>query len=133
MIRQASCACGSLTVTCKTEPLRVSICHCLACKQRTGSAFSWNARFDRSAVEVSGPFNSYTRIGDEGSEITYHFCPTCGVAVFYENSEMPESVMVQAGTFADPAFPAPEVSVYHAPDRHVPWLEITARPLRVID
>ncbi len=129
--RRAHCDCGGLTVDTATDPIRVSICHCLACKRRTGSAFSWNARYDRSAVTVTGPYSSHTRVGDEGSHITHHFCPTCGVTVFYENSDVPEMIAVQAGTFGDANFPAPTVSVYHADDRLCGWLRIVTEPLKI--
>jgi len=36
------------------EPIRVSICHCLACQRRTGSVFGAQARFPQEAVTVSG-------------------------------------------------------------------------------
>ncbi|HEX9905358.1 MAG TPA: aldehyde-activating protein, partial [Propylenella sp.] len=33
--RRASCSCGQLSVTCEGEPVRISMCHCLACQRRT--------------------------------------------------------------------------------------------------
>ena len=38
--RTASCSCGQLSAIVVGEPLRISICHCLACQQRTGSVLS---------------------------------------------------------------------------------------------
>ncbi|MFN2470768.1 MAG: aldehyde-activating protein, partial [Gaiellaceae bacterium] len=35
--RHAACSCGQLRLTVEGEPVRVSICHCLACQRRTGS------------------------------------------------------------------------------------------------
>jgi hypothetical protein len=35
--RRASGACGQLGVTCEGEPVRISMCHCLACQQRSRS------------------------------------------------------------------------------------------------
>ena len=49
--RQATCSCGNLIVRTRGEPVRVSICHCLACQKRTGSTFGVQARF---AAEVKG-------------------------------------------------------------------------------
>ena len=42
--RRAQCSCGQLAAICAGEPVRVSVCHCLECKRRSGSAFSNNAR-----------------------------------------------------------------------------------------
>lgn len=126
--RVAACACGGLTATCTGEPIRVTVCHCLDCKRRTGSAFSTNARYDSAAVQIAGQSREYIRTGDEGSRITYSFCPECGVSVFYRNSNQPDMIAIPVGAFATMDFPAPTVSVYD-PDRRLAWVEITARPL----
>ena len=52
--RRASCSCGKLSVSTLGEPIRVSICHCLACQKRTGSVFGAQARFPADAVTVEG-------------------------------------------------------------------------------
>jgi hypothetical protein len=52
------------------------------------------------------------RIGDSGSRTTFHFCATCGSTVYFTNSELADQVAIPVGAFADPDFPAPEISVY---------------------
>jgi hypothetical protein len=47
--RTASCSCGQLTVVTAGDPIRVSVCHCLACQRRTGSVFGAQARFARKS------------------------------------------------------------------------------------
>ena len=126
--RLAACACGQLTARCTGAPVRVSVCHCLACKRRTGSAFSWNARFQAAAVAVAGRQAEFTREGDEGGRLTYNFCPDCGATVHYRIDTDPGVVAVPAGAFADPAFPAPFVSVYER--RRCDWVGMSASPLR---
>src|SRR5436309_6035624 len=37
--REAACHCGQLRLEVTGEPFAVSICNCLACERRTGSAF----------------------------------------------------------------------------------------------
>ncbi len=39
MTREAACHCGQLRLEVTGEPQTVSICNCLACQRRTGSAF----------------------------------------------------------------------------------------------
>jgi hypothetical protein len=128
----ASCTCGQLTAQCEGPPVRTTVCHCLECKRHSGSAFSWNARYDAAQVTVSGPSTAFTRVGDEGSHITQHFCPTCGVTVYYTVDEVPGMIAVQAGAFADVDFMAPSVSVYD-PSRHVPWLVLTNPDMKTLD
>lgn len=110
--RRAACACGQLSATCEGEPARVSACHCLDCKRRTGGAFSWNARWPAARVTIAGTAREFTRTGDAGGQVTHAFCPDCGVAVHYRIDRDPALVAIPAGAFADAGFPAPEVSVY---------------------
>jgi hypothetical protein len=37
--RHAPCSCGRLRVEVDGEPARISVCHCLECQRRTGTAF----------------------------------------------------------------------------------------------
>jgi Glutathione-dependent formaldehyde-activating enzyme len=71
--RFASCSCGQLTAQVAGEPVRVSICHCLACQRRTGSTFGQQAKFRRDQVSVSGVSSEYVRVGDEGPGAKFHF------------------------------------------------------------
>jgi hypothetical protein len=118
--RVASCACGRLTVRCEDEPASVSLCHCAACQRRTGAPFGIAAFFARPAVAVDGISTAYTRAADSGFPVTFHFCPACGSTVWWEPSRKPDLVAVATGAFADPAFPAPEKSVYL--DQRQRWL-----------
>ena len=110
-MHRAECACGQLSATCSGEPVRISVCHCLACKRRTGSAFSWNARWPRADVAIEGRASEFTRIGDEGGRVTNSFCPKCGTSVYYRIDAQPDVIAIPAGAFADAAFPAPRFSV----------------------
>jgi hypothetical protein len=125
--RRAECACGQLTATCRGEPVRLSVCHCLACKRRTGSAFSFNARFPEADVIIAGRAQEFARIGDEGGHVIYSFCPDCGVTVHYRIAEAPGVIAIPAGAFADLDLPAPRHSVYHDSRRYA-WVEIRADP-----
>lgn len=108
----AACSCGQLTATTTEGPIRVSICHCLACQRRTGSVFGAQARFRRECVEVRGHSKQYVRVGDEGTSCTFHFCPECGATVYYLPQALEAFIAIPVGAFADPSFPAPKVSVY---------------------
>lgn len=121
-VRKASCRCGQLTAECSGEPVRVSVCHCLACQQRTGSAFSAQARFPADRVRISGKSKSWVRTADSGNRTTYHFCPDCGSTVHYGGGNFPDLVAIPLGAFADPAFPRPRFSVWE--ERKHEWVEV---------
>ena len=104
-MRTASCTCGQLTLTTTADPVRVSICHCLACQRRTGSVFGAQARFPADAVTIRGTSKQYVRSGDSGGRATFHFCPECGTTAFWYPSRKPDMVAVALGCFADPKFP----------------------------
>jgi len=119
-IREASCACGALTATAHGDPVRNSVCHCLDCKRRTGSAFAWTAHWPEDRVERRGEAASRTRTSEEGFWARQHFCPACGVTVWYEIERRPGVISIPVGGFADPDFPAPTVEVYG--ERRCSWL-----------
>jgi hypothetical protein len=110
--RHAACSCGQLRLRVSGDPVRVSICHCLACQRRTGSAFGFQARFRADRVEVTGRSREFLRASDEGENRTFRFCPECGATVFYTTAGAPELIAIPIGAFADPDFPAPAFSVW---------------------
>ena len=123
---QATCACGQLQITCEGEPISVSVCHCLACQRRTGSAFGVEARFLRDQVtNIDGKEVLFNRVADSGSTVTNHFCPQCGSTVYGVLSTEPHFVFVAVGAFADPNFSAPQYSLYEA--RRHPWVVLATK------
>src|SRR5262245_54274336 len=118
-MRTATCSCGQLKVSCTGDPIRISMCHCLACQRRTGSAFAIQARWPSDRVTIEGQAHEYVRVGDEGSRATFRFCPTCGATVYWDNDGLPGSIAVPVGAFADPTFPPPQIAVYSV--RRHPW------------
>jgi hypothetical protein len=126
--RIASCSCGKLKATCEGEPVRRSMCHCLDCQRRTGSAFSLNATFPADQVRIEGERKTFERVSDEGYWGRFHFCPTCSVTIAYEIQRRPGMVTIPVGAFADPGFPEPRFSIYE--NRLHPWLRFeTVEPL----
>jgi hypothetical protein len=120
--RQASCSCGQLRVIAEGDPIRVSVCHCLACQRRTGSVFGAQARFPADKVRIEGQSKEYVRISDEGEPRPFHFCPECGSTVYYYLPIMPDAIAIPVGAFADPDFPQPTFSIWES-RRHA-WVTL---------
>jgi hypothetical protein len=121
-MRIARCSCGQLTAACEGEPVRVSVCHCVECQRRTGSAFGVAAFFPIEAAITAGRSATYERTGDSGGTLRFHFCPTCGSTVHWVRSAKPELIGVAVGAFADQDLPPPDREVYQ--ERGHPWAKL---------
>ena len=123
--RTASCRCGQLTAAVTGEPVRVSVCHCLDCQKRTGSAFSAQARWPEEQVRIEGLSKSWQHQADSGNRITHHFCPACGSTVYYRiDGKFDGLVAIPLGAFDDPYFLTPKYSVWE--ERQHAWVAIAA-------
>ncbi len=121
--RTASCLCGQLRVTVSGDPDRVNMCNCQECQRRSGSAFQIGALFDKAKLKaIEGDSNTYTRTAESGRSVELHFCPSCGVAVYFFAEVRPAWIGVHGGCFADPEFPAPNVVLWTEQKHH--WLTL---------
>ena len=63
--------------------------------------------------------------------ITFRFCPTCGTSVYYTADYMPGAIAIAVGSFADPSFPAPTLSVYE--HRRHAWVTVPGSIVEHLD
>lgn len=111
--RTASCRCGQFRAIVTGDPVRVSVCHCLDCQKRTGSAFSAQGRWPAEQLQVTGSFKSWVHLADSGNEITHFFCPECGSTVQYRIAgKFDGLIAIPIGAFDDPYFLEPRFSVW---------------------
>ena len=123
-LHEASCSCGQLRARAEGDPIRVSVCHCLACQRRTGSAFGVQARFAPDQVTVSGASRLWERTADDDGELRrYWFCPECGSTVVYDFGAGCGMLVIPVGAFADPEFPAPSRFIYG--ERRHAWVTVS--------
>jgi hypothetical protein len=121
--RVASCHCQSLLIRCDGRPKKISMCHCLDCQRRTGSAFSVAVFYDRSNVHIEqGKTKTFLRHSVSGFPVTFHFCSDCGSNVFWEPTRLRDLIGVAMGAFADPNFAQPEQAVF-TKHKHA-WVEL---------
>ena len=125
--RTASCRCGQLKATATGDPVRVSVCHCLDCQKRTGSAFSAQARWpaeqvdDRRHSRRPGPISPTAATG---SPIIS--APTAGrPSITVIEGKFDGLVAIPLGAFDDPYFLKPRFSVWE--ERKHDWVEILGR------
>ena len=123
----ASCRCGQLQATTSGDPVRLSVCHCLNCQKRSGSAFAAQARWPRDRTGIAGESKTFVKVADSGNKATFHFCPECGSDVYYEidgkfDDKFNDLIAIPIGAFDDPFFLTPEYSVWES--RKHRWVEI---------
>jgi hypothetical protein len=78
------------------------VCHCNACKKRTGSAYGISVAAAADAVETfTGAITTFTRVGDSGQTVDYDFCPSCGTTVRWRVGRMPNRIVFAGGALDD--------------------------------
>jgi len=117
-----ACCCGGVRISAEGKPLTVSMCHCLLCQRRTGSTYSVHAYFPTDKVKAEGQTRVYSRTGDSGGRVDFHFCAGCGATIFWRLGTKTDRTGIPIGVFADPSFPPPNVAIF-VPQKH-PWVSI---------
>lgn len=112
MERIAQCVCGSLRAITTGDPALTYVCHCNECQRRTGSVMHAGASFLKAQVRVKGVAKVFTRLGNSGGTLRFHFCPECGSTVVWDADKFPDRIGVAIGCFADRDFPPPTLSVW---------------------
>lgn len=127
-----SCRCGQLRVLAKGDPVRVSICHCLACQKRTGSVFSAQARWPADCVATEGQSKQWTRTADSGQTTVYNICPQCGSTVHYSGGNFPDVIAIPLGALDDPYIvDSPDYSVWES--RKHDWFDLVDEDIQRSD
>lgn len=115
--RIAACECGRLTLMVTAKAVHIHACTCTKCQRSSGSALSLSAWFPESEVAISGPYTTYFYAGADDPNLMAGFCPTCGGGKFFRTGDyLKGCVGISVGSFADPAFPAPD-HIHWWPDR----------------
>lgn len=101
--KRGGCVCGAVRFTTTGAPLRVTICHCLWCQRRTGTAFGTEVVFMDDQVEFAGAERARYRhhSDNSGRWLDVEFCPRCGSNLGFTLQAAPGLRAVPAGTFDD--------------------------------
>ena len=100
---EGGCSCGSVRFKLNRGPLWTNICHCEACRKRTGSAFGFSVVVEAVAVaEFSGDTKTFTRKGGSGKHVHYEFCPRCGTTLRWHVELLAGQQVFAGGAFDDP-------------------------------
>ncbi|NNL65664.1 MAG: GFA family protein [Myxococcales bacterium] len=94
----ASCLCGAFRTTVEGSFGEVRYCHCRQCRRGNGSAFSTNARIDRSQWTIEGPREAITEFEFRPGRYKA-FCARCGSPLYARSDADPSDVRVRLGGF----------------------------------
>lgn len=120
----ARCLCGVMGVDTPRESMFLIACHCTACQARSGGPFGAGAYFAADAVKRVGMASIYARPTDSGHHLCNHFCPTCGVTVYWTIDRRPDLIGVAYGAFGATPPDAPLYSLYERTRRD--WISLDA-------
>ena len=125
-LHEGGCVCGALRYRVRGEPVLALACHCTFCQRRLGSAFSLEAFFHESSVEITqGEPKTYEHYSDESRRwLRMQFCPHCGTTVAHTLELRPGMIAIAVGTLDDSSWIVIGRHVWVRSKR--PWLPIPA-------
>ena len=95
------CSCGAVRFAIR-DYLYALVCHCDACKKRTGSAFGISVVVENADIlDLRGALQTYTRIAESGRPVDYEFCPRCGATIQWDIEKFPTRTIFAGGAFDD--------------------------------
>jgi hypothetical protein len=105
VMHAGGCICGAVRFKAG-PPLRVTICHCLWCQRRTGTAFGTEVVYDADQIEIAGDtVTRYRHVSDEsGRWLDIEFCSRCGTNLGFTLELAPGVRTLPAGAFDDPTW-----------------------------
>ena len=118
-LHHGGCLCGAVRYQFNATPQAVAACHCRHCQRASGSAFSVNLLVSESSYQQQGETRVFIDHGDSGLPSERHFCGQCGSPVFTRAGNLPERVLIKAGTLDQPQAFAPQLEIYT--DHALPW------------
>jgi hypothetical protein len=106
MSKAGGCMCGEVRFEAREDPLRVTVCHCLWCQRRTGSAFGVEVVFAAESIAVLGnSIVKHRHYSDEsGRWLEVEFCGNCGTNLGFTLEAVPGIRTLPAGAFDDPSW-----------------------------
>ncbi len=102
--REGGCLCSGIRYAAKSQPMRLTLCHCRFCQRATGSAYLVEPIFAKAEFAVTSGRPKIYRHRSQGSGkmVDVHFCDNCGTKLFLTFERFPDVVGVYGGTFDDP-------------------------------
>jgi hypothetical protein len=96
------CSCGAVRFAIGRH-LFAQLCHCDACKKRTGSAYGFSVAIANADLEeFRGETRTFKRLAESGNPVEYDFCPICATTVRWRVAALPDRQVFAGGAFDNP-------------------------------
>jgi hypothetical protein len=116
------CSCGAVRFAIERY-LYAQLCHCDACKKRTGSAYGISVVIENAALlQFHGETRIFKRIAESGKSVEYEFCPVCGSMIRWRVAGLQDRQVLAGGAFDDPG--AFEIAGEMYTANALPWARI---------
>ena len=113
------CQCGACRYEITAAPRSAYTCHCTACQNHTGSAFSMAVLVDEADFRMTrGTLKPIERKGDSGRTVPRFVCPDCGSWIC--NGPRPDGRRVRVGTLDDTSWVKPTMHFWTRSKQ--PWV-----------
>jgi hypothetical protein len=96
-----TCLCGTFRYSVEGPLGDVRYCHCGQCRRGNGTAFSANAKVDRSRWTLEGPRDAVTEY-EHKPGLFKAFCSRCGSPLYARSDLDPDDLRVRLGGFEGP-------------------------------
>ncbi len=93
-----TCLCGVFKYTVTGSFGDVRYCHCSKCRRGNGTAFSANARVQKSQWTLEGPKDKVTEF-EHTPGMFKAFCARCGSPLYARSSQAPNDIRIRLGSF----------------------------------
>lgn len=96
------CLCGAIRYSISAPVTELRACHCRNCQRASGAGGTVGAVVPAEAFKITqGKPKRYSAVADSGRTLHRHFCPDCGSPLYSLREQMPEMIVVRAGTLDD--------------------------------
>ena len=93
-----SCYCGAITFEAAVDPARVTICHCTACQNLTGTAYRVTVAASAEGFRlIRGSPKTFIKVADSGNKRCHAFCGDCGGPVYASAVADPPTYSLRIG------------------------------------
>ena len=94
-----SCHCGAIEFEAVVDPTRVTICHCTACQNLTGTAYRVTVAASAEGFRLTrGSPKTYIKVADSGNKRAQVFCADCGSHLYAHAAvETPDRLGLRVG------------------------------------